>query len=252
MSTETREMATLDQHEEAVSLLAIIGNAALNPQVDVEKMRALLELKERIDDNAAKKLFHAAMIDAQEEMRPVVRDRMNDHTKSKYATLEAVDRAIRPIYTKHGFSLSFNSREGKEGMITILCDCMHRGGYAKEYELTGALDGAGPSGTKNKTGIQAAGSSSQYLRRYLTTMIFNLIMTDEDDDGSAGATFISDDQIMRLEDLISASEMDAAARAVFLKFMGVQSLSKLPQQLFVNAHENLKAKHRQHLKAQGK
>ncbi len=45
---------------------------------------------------------------------------------------------------------------------------------------------SGNQGKTNKTGIQAVGSSVSYLRRYLLTMAFNIVLADDpDDDGEA-------------------------------------------------------------------
>ena len=223
-----------------VNLLSVIAQAALNPAVDVEKMRALLELKERIDENDAKKLFHAAMIAAQEDMRPVVRNCKSD--KGRYANLEAVERAIRPIYIKHGFVLSFNSKPGRDGAITMSCTCMHKGGYAKEYELSGDLDLAGPSGKPTKTGIQATGSTTAYLRRYLECMIFNLVMTNEDDDGASAGATISEDQANKILDLLIACDMEGAKSRPFLSYIGVAAVDDIPTHRYEEAITQLQAK----------
>lgn len=230
--------------ERGADLLSIIAQAALDPRVDVEKMRALLEMKERIDDNEAKKLFHSAMIAAQDEMRPVVRNRENTDSHSKYANLEAIDKAMRPIYTKHGFVLSFNSEPGKEGMITMSCDCMHRGGFAKEYKLEAGLDDAGIKGTKNKTSVMAAGSTVSYLRRYLTCMIFNVVLTNEDNDGANGSRFISQDQIRQISDMILACEMDAATEAKFCALLNAKAVEQILACNYEVAMTQLRAKHR--------
>lgn len=223
-----------------VNLLSVIAQAALNPAVDVEKMRALLELKERIDENDAKKLFHAAMIAAQEDMRPVVRNCKSD--KGRYANLEAVERAIRPIYIKHGFVLSFNSKPGRDGAITMSCTCMHKGGYAKEYELSGDLDIAGPSGKPTKTGIQATGSTTAYLRRYLECLIFNVVLTDEDDDGASSGEFIGEGQVNHILDMLLALNMDGGKAKPFLDFMGVKSVEQIPVREYPRAVNALQAK----------
>ena len=155
--------------------------------VNVEKIRALLDMR-REEEAAAKRVAYiAAMTLTQNEMEPVVRKAENKHTKSKYAKLEKIDEAIRPIYTKHGFNLEFNSRHLDADTVLILCECSHRDGHSKQFELAGKLDMSGAQGTANKTSIQGLGSSVSYLRRYLTCMIFNVTLTDEDNDGNKDA-----------------------------------------------------------------
>ncbi len=172
------------QEARRVELLDIIAGVIEKPSVNVEKIRALLDMR-REEEAAAKRVAYiAAMTLTQNEMEPVVRKAENKHTKSKYAKLEKIDEAIRPIYTKHGFNLEFNSRQMDADAVLILCECSHRDGHSKHFELAGKLDMSGAQGTANKTSIQGLGSSVSYLRRYLTCMIFNVTLTDEDNDGN--------------------------------------------------------------------
>jgi hypothetical protein len=116
-------------------------------------------------------------------MMPVIRGATNTHTGSKYAKLETIDRDMRPIYTRHGFSVRYGSAAPlKDGWIRITCTVAHSGGYFEEHYLDAQLDTAGSKGTANKPPIQAVGSSVTYLRRYLLTMVFNIVLADDDDD----------------------------------------------------------------------
>ncbi len=163
--------------------LNMIERLASNPRADVKKLESLLEMRERNRAIEARLQFNKAMRDCQAEIMPVVRDAENAHTKSRYAKLEKIDKMIRPIYTKHGFSLTFNSKSLDNKQVRVFCTCMHDDGHFQEYELDGALDTAGSKGNSNKTDLQGLGSTVSYLRRYLTCMIFNVVLTNEDDDG---------------------------------------------------------------------
>lgn len=182
---------------QAQSIIAVIERAATNPDVDIEKMERLLAMQERVMDRNAEVAFNAAMNLCQAKCPTVYKDAQNADNKSRYAKLEKVDDAIRPVYTDHGFSLSFGSRS-VEGGVTVTCKVSHRDGHSRDYELTGALDNTGMKGGATKTAIQGLGSSVSYLRRYLTCMIFNVILTDEDNDGQREAAFLSDVQIQIL------------------------------------------------------
>jgi len=208
------------------AFLQMIAAASRDPQVDVEKMQKLLEMRERLLAKEAETAFNVSMRAAQSEIGPVFRDAENPHTKSRYAKLEAIDAKIRPVYVRHGFSLTFNSAPpAKEGAARILCDVLHSGGHSKHYELEGELDVAGAKGTSNKTSIQGLGSSVSYLRRYLTLMIFNLVMSNEDDDGmgvgrGTGAGVLSLDQATHIHDLMTECKMDADSQRKFYAFIG--------------------------------
>src|SRR5690348_14516166 len=92
---------------EIMTPMAMIDRA-LTSGATPETLGKLMDLQERWEASQAKKIYDEAMQKAQSEMRPVLMNADNDQTKSRYATYEALDSAIRPIYTRHGFTLSFN------------------------------------------------------------------------------------------------------------------------------------------------
>ncbi|MNC35797.1 ERF superfamily protein [compost metagenome] len=169
--------------------MSVIMQVAAQPGADVGNMERLMQMHERHVDRQASAAFSVAMVRAQNRMKPVARTAMNDFTSSRYARLEDIDRAISPIFTEEGFSLSFGTADSRlPAHIRITCDCMHSGGHTKHYQLDLPIDAAGSGGKTNKTGVQANGSTISYGRRYLTQMIFNVTTTDDDDDGNGNNT----------------------------------------------------------------
>lgn len=170
----------------AGQVMAIVERMAMNPNVDPDKLERLLDMQERIIAKNAEAAFNRAMVRAQSEMRPVVRDADNTHTSSRYAKLETIDRNIRPIYTGAGFALSFGTAEcPAQGSIRVTCDVSHNEGHTKHYWADMPLDMSGINGKPNKTAIHAHGSTMSYAQRYLTQLIFNITLANEDDDGNA-------------------------------------------------------------------
>lgn len=178
------EVAVVPAHQD-VSLLAVIARAASDASIDPDKMQRLLDMQMALQAEQAKREFWRAMAAAQAEMEPIKRGAYNTHLKSMYARLEDIDREIRPIYTRHGFFLSFNSDPLAGTLLTVHCLVGHSGGHQERYTLQGALDGVGAKGASNKTDIQALGSTRTYLQRYLTVGIFNITLTEQDNDGNA-------------------------------------------------------------------
>jgi hypothetical protein len=174
---------------ESATLLAMISRAATDPSCDVEKMERLYAMHERMCDRQAAEAFAVAMSKAQAQVTKAVKDRHNEQTKSDYATLEAIDAAVRPVYTAHGFSLSFDTVESPlANHVRVACHVMHAGGHAKTYTYDNPMDDTGIAGKVNKTPTHARGSAVTYGRRYLTLLIFNLSTGYHDDDGNgAGA-----------------------------------------------------------------
>ncbi|AZD07521.1 Phage related protein [Pseudomonas chlororaphis] len=184
-----RQIASLAITSESTAMLTMIQRAATDPAFDADKMQKMMEMYERHTDRTAAAAFNAAMVRAQAEIGPVFRDKLNAQTNSAYAALESIDRKISPVYTGYGFSLSFGTGDSPlAGHIRTVCDCMHEAGHTKQYHVDLPIDSAGIKGSVNKTGVHASGSTYSYARRYLTMMIFNVVLTNEDDDGNGDQT----------------------------------------------------------------
>ena len=170
------------------NLLSVIERAAKDPTVDITKMERLLAMQERIVARQAEEEFNIAMSDAQREMPRIKRDAKNPSTQSLYTRLETLNDAAIPVYTKHGFSLSFGTADCPVAdQLRITCVVSHRGGHSRNYQCDLPNDSIGTKGLPNKTKIHGAGSTFSYGRRYITLMIFNITLVDEDDDGNRGA-----------------------------------------------------------------
>jgi hypothetical protein len=168
----------------------MIERAARDPSIDVDKLDRLLLMRERENARVAEQTFNAALAEAQTAMHPVAADSDNPQTRSRYASYAALDRAVRPIYTRHGFALSFNTADaaGPE-QARIVCDVCHAGGHTRRYHVDVPVDGKGARGGDVMTKTHAMGSGISYGMRYLLRMIFNLAI-DHDDDGNAAGSLI--------------------------------------------------------------
>lgn len=225
-----------------VDILSIISRAVADPNVDVAKMREMFELKKDFEALRAKQAFAAAMNKCQTEIEPVFRESSHaNDSKKKYAKYEAVDAAIRPIYTKHGFSLSFGSdKPDTPGNIKLTCVCRHSMGHEQYYEIESGVDDVGMKGERNKTIVQGTGSTSSYLRRYLTAMIFNVVYTNEDNDGATGAgpKPITADQRQALVDALGGPGERVTA---FCAHHGLNDIGELASDSFDIALAQIKA-----------
>lgn len=168
-------------------LASFIERAARDTEFDVQKFGELLRMQREVEHDQARKAFNRAMAAAQAEMQPIVRDAKNSHLNNKYAKLETIDAAIRPVYTKWGFSVRYGSAPSPhEGWIRITCTVAHDGGYFEENHLDAPVSTTGSQGGRMAvTPVQAIGSTVTYLRRYLLGMVMNAVLADEDDDGEA-------------------------------------------------------------------
>lgn len=166
-----------------------MATALIEKDGDVSQLDKLLDLQLKWEGEQARKAFADSMASAQAEMPAVFKDRYNDQTQSWYATLESINNRITPVYTKHGFSLSFDTEDSPmEKCIRIVCRVLHYKGHREEFRYDQPIDDVGIAGKTNKTQVHARGSAMTYGRRYLTLMIFNIVASDEDDDGNSATT----------------------------------------------------------------
>ena len=206
---------------EIMTPMAMIDRA-LTSGATPETLGKLMDLQERWEASRAKKTYDEAMKLAQSEMRPVLMNANNDQTKSRYATYEALDSAIRPIYTRHGFTLSFNTADCPlEGHVRIVCE-VACGGHSTFPHIDMPADGKGAKGGDVMTKTHATGAAITYGRRYLLGMIFNITTTKDDDgNGASGnpdlALPITADQFIELRDLLEQSGSNEADMLAYVK-----------------------------------
>lgn len=205
------------------NMLAVIAKAvAENPQMNVDNMEKLLAMHERIVAAQQKASFFAAMARVAPQIpeigqRGVIKNR-DGHVQSKYATLDDIDRIIRPIISAEGLSQSFDSEMTADGKVRVSCRLSHAEGHSEVKYVTLPID---KSGSKNET--QAVVSTVSYGRKCLTKMFFNIQEAGEDTDGVDPST-ITDEQVKDLETAIAEYEMNLSR---FLFFMGVGAIKDI-------------------------
>lgn len=226
--------------QDAAALMQVITTAAKDQTVDVDKLERLMAMYERIEAKRAEQAYSAAMNAAQEEMRPVSQDASNPQTRSKYASFHALDQDMRPIYAKHGFSLSFDTADGApEGMIRVVCKVAHKDGHSERPHLDMPADGKGAKGGDVMTKTHATMAALSYAKRGLLKMVFNIAEGESDDDGNYNTTGLDAPQITALEKLIVEVGAD---KAKFMGFMKVKDIAEIPAAKFDYAKRALEAR----------
>lgn len=149
-----------------------------------------MSIKSEEAARAAKRAYAVALAKAQLEISPISADMYNLQTESKYASHAALDRVLRPIYLRHGFSLSFNTGDSpKPDHVRVLCDVTYADGahvFEKQHHIDIPADGKGAEGIDVQTKTHAAVSAVSIGIRALLRMIFNIVIERrQDDDGNA-------------------------------------------------------------------
>lgn len=220
---------------ESVMLMQAIVARSADPSFDIDKMKALMQMHREINAQKALEAFGAAMSAAQAEMGPISVDAFNPQTKSKYASYAQLDRALRPIYTKHGFALSFNEGDtDKPNTVRMLCKVTHSAGHVEPYKKDMDASGKGAKGGDVMTVNHAIGAAQAYAMRYILKAVFNVSTGEEDKDGNDPEPTIGPGQLASLEQLIAEVKADVPKLCRMLK---VNKLSDIR----VGAFETVKA-----------
>jgi hypothetical protein len=123
--------------------------------------------------------LNAALVSAIAELRSVTKDKVNPHFKSKFASLDAITEAARPILAKHGLAITqmpeYDSNSQTAGVVTRV---IHSSGESSESKLLLPVKSNDP---------MACGSAISYSRRYSISAVL-MICADEDDDGVSAST----------------------------------------------------------------
>jgi hypothetical protein len=158
-------------------------------------------------------------------MRRIATDADNPQTRSKYATYAALDRALRPVYTGHGFAVSFDTGEPEPEAVNVVAYVSHNQGHTRTYHVRMPADGKGAKGGDVMTKTHAAGAAMSYGMRYLLKMIFNVAVGEDDDDGNLGPReTITPQQAADLQALIDETGADKPKLLDFAKADSLETI----------------------------
>lgn len=181
IATKTESTAVADYGN---GLLEVIARAARDPSVDIDKMERLIAMQERVQIRDAEVAFADAFATMQPNLPAIGKNGQIVHKGqiiSEFAEWEDINKAITPVLSEHGFSLSFKP-ETTNGTIAVKGILRHRLGHKEDATLPLPTD---TSGAKNA--VQSVGSTLSYGKRYVATLLLNITTEGEDDDGSAAA-----------------------------------------------------------------
>lgn len=216
---------------------------AIDKNLDTDKLEKLMQLQERWQANEAKVAFSEAMAACQADMPAIIKDSTNTQTGSDYASFEAINRLIKPVYTKHGFSLSFGEESATDKGVTSYCECRHASGHVERTRLFLPLDGVGLAGKKSMTDIHAKVSTMTYARRTLTKLVFAIAEAGDDQDGNLPQGTITEEQGAQLATLIKEKNVDYDAFfgwAAEAAKTPISRLGEIPAALFGKCVDRLK------------
>ncbi|MDW9528109.1 ERF family protein [Sinorhizobium meliloti] len=223
---------------ESAAIIQVIERAAMNPNVDIDKMERLLQMQERIMERQAKASYMAALAEMQPDL-PEIPENGKGHGNIKYALWEDINELIKPVLGEHGFSLSFRTGQA-DGKIIVTGVLSHRDGHSEETTMHLPTD---TSGSKNA--VQAVGSSTSYGKRYTAQALLNLTSRGDDDDGKAAGSkpdseaTITEAQVKIIQELIEQGKL---ATDAFCKRWKIQSVTDVKAKSYNEVVHSLRAR----------
>ena len=164
------------------SPMQILAHVASDPDCDVAKLTAIVELQERMVANEAKAAHANAMAKFQAECPPIPKRARGD--KANFAPFEDIMAVVQPLLTKHGLAVSFSSEPAAEGSLRIVCH-ITKGMHTEARGFTCPV----PTMINPKTNLpmaneaQCMGMALSYAKRYCLGAAWNVVTAGEDFDG---------------------------------------------------------------------
>ncbi|QXA07945.1 ERF family protein [Acinetobacter pittii] len=165
-------------------LFILVEKVLTSSNPDMAIIEKMLDMQERVMAKQAEISFNQSFSVMVNEIPVIAKSSTADvQTKTgskfaiKYASLDEIVEVVRPILSKHGFSVSFRHEQETQAHIKIYCVLRHRDGHSIQNELILPLD---ISGAKNA--VQSVGSTVTYGKRYTLCSILN-IATGSDNNG---------------------------------------------------------------------
>ena len=183
---------------------------------NVQALDSLVGLYDRMQAKDAEKQFAKAFAELQSEMPAVAAMKpvpAKDGTiKYYYAPYEELHEQMKPLLSKHGFSVSFNTTR-EQGTITSICTLRHISGHSQTNQFSVRI-GQGPP---HATEPQADTSAKNMAKRGAFSDALNIVVDHDDDARMIGKPIgkaLAEELLARVRE--TGSDMFA-----FLKFAGV-------------------------------
>jgi len=185
------ELAPINQpqSEDSRVLMMIVQKMSEDPDFDIDKVKQMIEIKERLDATAARKAFAADMAEFKKVAPTITKDRRvffkgkdgKPDTDYNHASLGNVVETAIALLAEYGFSHNWTTKRNGD-RIEVTCWLKHRLGHVESEMQDGPLDTTG-----NKNNLQAAASTRTFLERYSFLAVAGLATKEQlDDDGRTG------------------------------------------------------------------
>ncbi|WP_375659646.1 ERF family protein [Bartonella sp. MR30HLJHH] len=239
-TTQTELVEKMNDCENKPTAMELILERALDNDVDLDRLKRLLELREQEIKRQERQNFVRDLSAMQMEYKDIEQNAINTHTKSLYTTLNKYIDAIKEPLATHHFALFSRIKDQSSNDITVEMTLKHISGNEISTEGTFPFDATG-----SKNNIQAVGSTLTYARRYLLGMLLNVARKEDDTDGNTLLSGISPEQMNEIKELIKKTQSEESK---LISFVGAKNLTDMSYKQAQIALFSLKKKQRSQMK----
>lgn len=157
---------------------------AVQQGADLDRLKQLMDLKDRWEAGEARKAFVAAMSAFKADPVRIIKSKRADipgGAKYSYATLADVYDGALAAMSTHGLSHRFEIEQAAH-MVTVTCIVTHELGHSERVTLSAPPDDSG-----KKNAVQQIASTVHYLERYTFLAATGLASREVDDDARTAA-----------------------------------------------------------------
>lgn len=201
---------------------------------NVEAMKELVGLYERMQAKSAEQEFSKAFVQLQQEMPNIkgteVVPNRDGSPRYKFAPYEKIMAQVQPLLVRHGFTLSFSTKYDDKRIVKM-CTLRHTAGHSVTNEFAVRIGSGPPSASE----AQADGAAGTYAKRMALCDCLNIVVEKDNDARLEGAT-ISKEQATSLRLRVKQTGSD---ESLFLRFAQVPISDKSTEVEIVKAYESI-------------
>ncbi len=203
---------------------------------NVAALESLVGLYDRMQAKNAEREFALALTDLQGETSNVEATKMvknkDGSVRSRFAPYDEIMRTVKPMLTRHGFSITFDT-EANGDRLNSICTLMHKSGHSRQNRF--AVRYSTPPGASEPQGDM---STKTYAKRGALCDALNIVVEHDDDARMIGKPIGK----ALAEDLQKRVVMVGADPAAFLKFAGASDYHEISDERWPVLDELLKRK----------
>jgi hypothetical protein len=237
-------------------VLDAITQAALNPDVDVEKMERMKALYLEMQAASAKAAFMSAMADFQQLKQTIATNRVGEGPGGStfaYADWPQMEDAVRPWLARCGLTIHMTQDpplvDGKRITGVMVWGWLsHRDGHEGERIPMFAMPN--PAVEMKLSPMQAIQQGATYCKRQIACMLLGVAAREDrmDDDGNPPGDGpradwqLDDKQRGTLFDLMAEWEPSAAEKEMLLAWLKVSDIENIHKEKFETVVRKLREK----------